>query len=268
MMDLLNKVIDIGIAAFGANPFEVLFVLILLIVFLWLYRELRNQQAEEIGVQKEQVERSLVAFSLILSENHFYQSTHNEKPVYEAIYSALPFMDFKLTKKVLSIMDNEISESEKFITIANLVKEEVLLLSGVSNRHAFKTKLLTEEMEKYYFKVQRIFGPAFVSIILICSFLLLFSISFSGESYWWMLLKPICFAIAIMLLPMFIDLVLERKLTLVVGGLLVGIFISTLVLTNGPEKYALSSFLLFVILLGGLAFYAYKQVKNREEVTH
>src|SRR5690606_26095607 len=117
MIDLLNKFIDIGIAAFGANPFEVLFVLILLIVFLWLYRELRNQQAEEIGVQKEQVEKSLVAFSLILSESHSYHSTGNEKPVYEAIFSALPFMDFELTKKVLSILVDEVSEPEKFIAI-------------------------------------------------------------------------------------------------------------------------------------------------------
>lgn len=267
MTDILKQIIDISSTEFGANPLEVLAGLFLLIVFLWLYKELRNQQMEESVLHKERAEKSLTSFSLILLEGNSYHTTNDNKPFIQAVYSALPFMEYKLSKEVLAILEDNLLESEQVQKITRRIKDEVLFLSSFSNSYLFKTKLLTEDVEKIYIKLRRIFGPAMVSFLIIVSALLLLSISFSGTTYWWMFVKPLCFIIACLLLPFTVDLISEKRGTKIIIGLLFGIFISTIVLTSGPEKYSLPSFLAFLIFFGGLALYGYKLVNRSEGST-
>ncbi|MGB6409233.1 MAG: hypothetical protein WBF39_17290 [Planococcus donghaensis] len=258
MVEILNRILDISVETFGANPLEVLCMLFLLIVFLWLYKELRSQQMEEIALQKERAERLLASFSLILLEGNTYHTTSDKVAFIQAVYSALPFMEYKLSKEILTILEDNSTEAVKVQTITEKIKDEVLFLSSFSNRYLFKTKLLTEDVEKFFIKLRRIFGPAMASFFIIYSVLLILSISFSGTTYWWMFAKPLCFITACLLVPFTIDLVMEKKATKMVIGLLLGIFISAIFLVSGLENYALYSFLAFIAFLGGLAFYGYK----------
>lgn len=264
MVEILNRILDISIETFGANPLEVLFILFLLILFLWLYKELRNQQMDEMALQKERAERLLASYSLILFESNIYYKTQNNTSFIQAIYSALPLMEYKLSKEVLTILEDNTPEVEKVQNISEKIRDEVLFLSSFSNKYLFKTKLLIEDVEKFFVKIRRIFGPAMASFFTIYSALLLLSISFSGATYWWMFVKPLCFIIACLMLPFTIDLISEKKANKTIGGLLSGIFISTIILTSGPEKYSLYSFLAFIVFFCGLAFYGYKLSSRME----
>ena len=260
----MNRILDISIETFGANPLEVLFILFLLIVFLWLYKELRSHQVEEVALQKERAERLLTSFSLILLEGNRYHTTSDKASFLQAVYSALPLMEYKLSKEILIILEEDSTEIDKVQSINEKIKEEVLFLSSFTNNYLFKTRLLTEDVEKFFIKLRRIFGPAMASFFIIYSVLLLLSISFSETTYWWMFVKPLCFISACLLLPFTIDLISEKRANKTVIGLLSGIFISVIILTSGPEKYSLYSFLAYTAFFAGLAFYGYK-LSNRTE---
>lgn len=264
-MDILSRILDIVVESFDANPFEVLFFLILLGSFLWLSKEFRMQQREDKELRKELLEKSLTTYSQILYEGSIFKPGDSNISFYQSVYSSFPFIDYKISKKILCIFDQDTTEEIKVREILDLAKSEVTYLSGLTSNHLLKNKLLTDDVEEFFSKLRKIFGSMFTSFFVIYSVLILVFISFSGETQFWMIIKPFSFFIACLLIPFSIDLLLERRMNIPTALLLIGIFVSALILTSGSGSYLIWSLIFCIVFVIGFLWYAYRRKVTTEQ---
>lgn len=264
-MDILSRILDIAVKSFDADPFEVLFYLILLGAFLWLSKEFRMQQREDKELRKELLEKSLTVYSQILYEGSIFKSGDSNVSFYQSVYSSFPFIDYKISKKILCVLDQDTTEEIIVQEILVLAKSEVTYLSSLTSNHLLKNKLLTDDVEEFFSKLRKIFSSMFISFFVIYSVLILVFISFSGETQFWMIIKPISFFIACLLIPFSIDLLLERRMNRPTAFLLIGIFISAFFLTGVSGFYLIGSFISFMGFLIAFLIYAYQRKKATEQ---
>lgn len=265
LMDILSKILEILLSTYESSPFEVLFYLILLGSFLWLSKEFRAQQREDKELRKEMLEKSLSAYSQILYEGSISKPDDSSVSFYHSVYSALPFIDYKTSKKILLIFEQDTTEEDKVQEILAIAKSEFTFLSGLTSNHLLKNKLLTDDVEEFFSKLRKIFGSMFTSFFIIYSALLLVYISSSGETQFWMIAKPFSFFMACLLIPFSIDLLLERRMNIPTAVILIGIFISSFVLVGVSGFYLICSFVSFIGFLVAFLIYAYKRKKATEQ---
>lgn len=264
LMDILSRILDIVVESLNANPFEVLLYLILLGAFFWLSKEFRIQQREDKELRQELLEKSLTAYSQILYEGSIFKPGESNASFYQSIYSAFPFIDYKISKKILLIFEQDAAEEVKVQEIIDIAKSEVTFLSRLTSNHLLKNKLLTDDVEEFFSKLRKIFGSVFTSFFIIYSALLLVYISSSGETQFWMIVKPFSFFLACLLIPFSIDLLLERRMNRPTALLLIGIFISAFFLSGASGFYLIGSFISFIGFLIAFFIYAYKRKKASE----
>lgn len=262
-MELLSKVIDAFIKAFGANPTEILFIFLFVGIFIWLSKELRNQLTVEKELHKERLDKSLTVLSEILIEGKNCENIANKEAIFRATFAAIPFIDYKLTKALISVMDSEeFSETKKSEVIVEKVKAETLSLSQF-NKNLFKTNLLMEDAEKFLSKLWKVFEPIVLSSSIMFFGLILLATGLPWESDFWMFVKPASLILGGFLLIFAVDLITEKKLNKTGITLLIGNILSTFAIVASPEKYSIYFISFFAICFILFLYQGFKQNSKR-----
>lgn len=259
-MDILNRILDLFLEAFKISPLEMLFIFSLLAIFFWLSKELRIQKTEEIGLQKERTEKALHALSQILTEGKNYGNGMEGKVFFHSVYSAIPFLEYRIAAEMLELIDQEnLSESEKISAIYFVAKKEILVITSSSNKNLLKTKLIIDDLESIFSKFGRIFEPFYISGIIIFSILLLLSIDYNNISISLIVAKTVCFIISSFFLVMGADLVIEKSLKLELGIYIFLVVVTGYAVTISSEKYTFYILSIFIICFSLFVYFLFKQ---------
>ncbi|RAZ73455.1 hypothetical protein [Planococcus halotolerans] len=249
-----DRIIELIISVFETNPVVILFILIFSWIFIWLTKEIRIQLDKERNDQETEVKTSLEVLCRILSEGEKYRSHRDKENFFSAIYAALPFIDYRFARELLSgINQEETPEEQRILNLTELVHNKILILTP-NNKVFSNSMYLFEDVEKMFFRIWNVIRPAILSFCVLIFAILLWMIAFPLESQFWAVVKPACFTLSGVLLVFTIDLIKDGKRIKLISTIFGSSSVLSLITVFSPEKYSWIPLSLFIILLS-TAFY-------------
>lgn len=245
------------------TPVTLLFLLVLLGSFLWLSKELKAQKILEEETKKILTSKAINSFSDILYETKMHKKNQEIGPILRAIYSSFSYIDHKISKDFIDIIESDKKDADKIEVIKSIAISEIAFLSEITGNHLLKRKLLTDDVENLFFKLRNIFGSVFMSLFIIYMVLILFTISLFGETQFWMTVKPIAFFLICLFIPFTVDLLIQKRMNIKAAILITAIFIAAILVTVGKGIILIPSLVALVILISLFILYAFKISKKR-----
>ena len=205
----VNNLIDYtGIGILEAAGYIIYFAL-----FVWLYKEFKNQYHKDKEIRAEKIEKALTILSKILAIGYQYKKDHSKsEDFFIMVYESYPFIDMNLYKDFKKVINNsEIDEPRKINDIQMFIEKEVDNLT-YENKYSFKARDLTASLDHFLLKIKDIAFPvvASVSTLILLSVLLL--IMLLEKNVLFMVVRIISIIIPLILIPFFIDMFIDKKL--------------------------------------------------------
>lgn len=244
------------------NEIEIIYFLLIIAITLWLYKELKTQQLNELEKRESTIKSSMEAMASILHMANKIKRSKNKDALltlfYESVYEAYPFLDYKIYKKVDGIMKSLRQEEEKVEIITDIVEEAYIELS-LKKRPILRSEYLVDDMEKFVTKLLLIFIPLLQSIGVFLLLSFLFLLGTTGVNTAWKVIKPSVFVILLFQLVFLVDLIRLKHLNFL------GIITFLLSLSSGYAMLVNEGITSLLLLAGwiGLIITSLKAKNNR-----
>lgn len=175
------------------NPIETATLLIILALFIWLYKEFRIQHEKDEVSKTAKRDKLIIEISESLSISHQYhigEATSNE--FYNAIFNCFPYWNSDYIKRIRLLLNNKKKEeNEKFNEITDMLYEELCYLNNSSNKEFNTIKSGMEFLEFIFGKLKRFIIPFIQSILVLYAILFLITYFFLDGDFYVKLIKLI-----------------------------------------------------------------------------
>lgn len=189
------------------NPIETAALLIILALFIWLYKEFRIQHEKDEMSKTAKRDKLIIEISESLSISHQYhrgEATPNE--LYNRIFNCFPYWDSDYIKKIRLLLNNKKKEeNEKINEITDMLYEELCYLNNSSNKEFNTIKSGMDFLEFIFEKLKRIIVPFIQSILVLYAILFLIIYFFLEGDFYVKLIKLIALISAILIVIGVVD---------------------------------------------------------------
>lgn len=237
--------------AFGETDPAVIFIYLLIVItFLWLGKEIRDQVRNDEEINRQLLEKTLGALSEILSKSRGDTKEGSFGSIYDATYGAFPYINNNLITKYLRILnDSQYPEKKKVQLIVDLTEVELISLSTLNKK--LKTSSIVDYIEKYLNYFSRIISPYLISILLITLGVAFINVSNNTQNKFLFFANSVLLGLGIVLLILFLELIISKKLTPTGVLFFLGLLILDAVglITNGTWSTAIILIILILAIL-------------------
>lgn len=242
------------------NPLEVTVWLIIVALFVWLYREFKTQYQKSKDLNTAKTEKSMANISKSLSFSHQYKSDTSKGPEFFAAvfncFSSLDSYDIKDIKKIIN--DNSINEKEKIEEVSEKLYQQLIYLSE-KNKELNGAKSGIEVLDYGFNKIKDIIFPIGQAFLTLFAALLIFTIISIGDNIILKFIRLTAVLLFLILPVGFIDFFLRKKLKKSSIISIILIFISLILLIFQYSPLVVILFLvIFVVSLICLFKYGLK----------
>jgi|SRR5699024_6028426 len=185
------NLIEMLIKAENFNPIETVALLIILALFIWLYKEFRIQYEKDEVSKTAKRDRLIIEISKSLSISYQYQigeATSNE--FYNTIFNCFPYWNSDYIDRIRGLLNNnKKTESEKINEITDMLYKELRDLNNSSNKEFNTIKSGMEFLMFVFGKLGRIVLPFYQTVLMLCAILFLIIYIILDDDFYTNLIK-------------------------------------------------------------------------------
>lgn len=204
----IKSIFDHIIQGTNMSPMEVTAWLILTALFIWLYKEFKEQYQRKVDKTNHVTEQSMTHYSKLL------KAYYNEKPneFFSSVYESLPYMNVILMNEILKELEDVLkSEQEKMTSIKNKILREVKSIKN-DNKEWKHIKLPLEGTLYFVKKFQVLYYSIVMPVFTLYVGTFFMLIWFSGSNANLSTLRVSAIVIMLFMIIIFLELLVTNRL--------------------------------------------------------
>ncbi|MCI4136334.1 hypothetical protein MMJ09_04190 [Bacillus vallismortis] len=167
----MNSIIEQLSNYFNEDTSTTLAVTLLLIISLWLYKELKSSQDKDITEMEQQTKDSQNACVSILKEYELLQAKKVEQTdFYANVYENLSMLDKSISKELIILLSEDSRDNKKTIKIKEIISKHLTKLKE-TEEDIFKDTF-DQHLFSFILKIKKILTPVFLTMLTLIFFLL------------------------------------------------------------------------------------------------